>query len=249
MENKKCKVCDNIKNINDFSVARENKDGFNNVCKKCKSEYAKIYRINNKDKINNRRKELYNKPLQPKNYIKINNKTCSICLKTKSIIDFNKNKYKKDGHRPECKICQSKKGKQYRLDNIDKLKQYRLDNKYNINQYKKNKRETDINYRITCNLRTRIWGAIKNDYKSGSAVNDLGCGIEFFKSYIESKFEEGMTWDNWGRNTWHLDHIRPLSSFNLLNREEFLIAVNYKNIKPMWFKDNLSKGGVKNIHA
>lgn len=249
MENKNCKVCGETKHLTDFSIAKGNKDGFNNTCKICICEYAKSYRNKNKTKINNRRKKLYKKPLQPENYLNIDNKICSICLKIKPIDDFNKNKYKKDGHRPECKICQSKKGKEYCLGNVDKLKQYRLNNKNKINLDRKIKRETDINYKITCNLRTRLWSAIKNDYKTGSAVNDLGCTIDFFKIYIESKFEQGMSWDNWGRETWHLDHIEPLSSFDLSNRKEFLIAVNYKNIQPMWFKDNLSKGGVKNIHA
>jgi hypothetical protein len=249
MENKKCKKCEILKPLIDFSIAKENKDGLNNVCKKCKCEYAKLHRKNNKDIISNRRKVLYKKPSVPENYVIIENKICSICFLNKAITDFNKNKYKKDGHRPECKVCQSKKGGKYRSNNVNKLKQYRLDNKIKINQYKKNKKETDINYKITCNLRTRLWGAIKNNYKSGSAVNDLGCTIEYFKTYIESNFEKGMSWDNWGRDTWHLDHVKPLSSFNLSNRKEFLIAVNYKNIKPMWFKDNLSKGGIKNIHA
>lgn len=245
MENKKCKVCEITKSLNDFSIAKENKDGFSNTCKNCRCEYAKLHRNINKITISNRRKELYKTPSKPENYIIVDNKNCSVCLENKPISDFNKNKFKKDGYRPECKVCQSKKTKEYRLNNVDKLKQYRLNNKIKINQYKKNKRETDINYKITCNLRTRLWSAIKNDYKSGSAVNDLGCTIEYFKTYIELKFEHGMSWDNWGRDTWHLDHIKPLSSFNLSNREEFLSAVNYKNIKPMWFKDNLSKGGVK----
>jgi len=243
MENKRCKVCEITKPLEHFSIAKENKDGFNNTCKSCKCEYARIHRNINKVTISNRRKELYKKPSKPENYLGIDNKNCSVCLKNKPISDFNKNKFKKDGHRTECNVCQSKKGKQYRLDNVDKLKQYRLDNKNKTNEYRKNKKEIDINYKITCNLRTRLWSAIKNDYKSGSAVNDLGCTIEYFKTYIESKFENNMTWDNWGRYTWHLDHIKPLSSFDLSNKEEFLIAVNYKNIQPMWWKDNLIKGG------
>jgi hypothetical protein len=249
MKNKKCRTCEIIKPLTDFSVAKENKDGFNNSCKKCRCEYAKKHNEKNKDRILKRRKELYKKPSQPENYIKIENKICSVCFEEKPIYNFNKNNFKKDGHRPECKICQSKKAHEYRLNNSEKIKKYRIDNNDKINNYKNNKKKNDINYKITCNLRTRLWSAIKYKYKNGSAINDLGCSINYFKIYIESKFEKGMSWDNWGRNTWHLDHIEPLSSFDLSKREEFLKAVNYKNIQPMWAKDNLSKGGNKKIHA
>jgi len=253
METKVCKKCSIDKPISNFSVAKDNRDGLNNICKKCKCEYSKNYTLNNFNEISIKRKKFYNinkdRLLNPETYVLIHNKICSVCNDDKAICEFNKNKKSNDGYRADCKICQAKKGKIYRLNNVDKLKQYRLDNKNNINQYRKNKKQTDINYKITCNLRTRLWSAIKNEYKSGSAVSDLGCSIEYFKNYIELKFEDKMSWDTWGRDTWHLDHVKPLSSFNLSNREEFLIAVNYKNIKPMWCKDNLSKGGVKNVHA
>src|SRR2546421_9319002 len=56
--------------------------------------------------------------------------------------------------------------------------------------------------------------------RAGSAVRDLGCSIEFFKEYISGQFLFGMSWDNYGY--WHLDHIRPLASFDLTDRAQFL---------------------------
>ena len=84
--------------------------------------------------------------------------------------------------------------------------------------------------------------AIKSNQKAGSAVRDLGCSIKEFKACIESKFQHGMTWDNHGFHGWHLDHIIPLSKFDLTDREEFLKACHYTNIQPLWAYDNLSKG-------
>jgi len=49
-----------------------------------------------------------------------------------------------------------------------------------------------------------------------------------------------MSWDNYGE--WHLDHVQPLSSFDLTDRVDFLEACNWLNIQPLWAEDNLKKG-------
>lgn len=99
---------------------------------------------------------------------------------------------------------------------------------------------TDLNTKIAGCLRSRLYQAVKNGVKVGSAVDDLGCTIEEFKVWIYSQFEPGMDWSNHGE--WHLDHVRPLASFDLTNRDEFLEAASWLNYQPLWAKDNLSKG-------
>ena len=84
--------------------------------------------------------------------------------------------------------------------------------------------------------------ALKGAVKAGSSVQDLGCTVEELKAHIESQFKDGMTWSNHGVDGWHIDHIVPLASFDLTNRDQFLKAVNYTNLQPLWAFDNLSKG-------
>ena len=96
--------------------------------------------------------------------------------------------------------------------------------------------------RLAARLRKRLRKAIKNNYKSGSAVGDLGCSIVDLKTYLEKQFELGMSWDNWAVDGWHIDHIKPLASFDLTDRAQFLEACHYTNLQPLWAKDNLSKG-------
>jgi len=71
--------------------------------------------------------------------------------------------------------------------------------------------------------------------KSGSAIDELGCSIEEFKLYLESKFEP------WIKKTWNLDHRRPLASFDLSDSTQLKEACHYTNIQPMLSKANLIK--------
>ena len=98
--------------------------------------------------------------------------------------------------------------------------------------------------RIKGRLRTRLNQALVGSWKSGSAVRDLGCIIPELKKYLEDKFQTGMTWANWGNGIgkWNIDHIIPLSKLDLDDLVEFLQAVHYTNLQPMWWIDNMAKG-------
>lgn len=158
------------------------------------------------------------------------------------------------------KAAKSVYDKQYRLKNLSKRKaqqrdwyrankekkraydlKYRAENRGLINSKVTARKRSDPQFRLQVQLRSRILRATKAGSKSGSAVRDLGCSIDFFRSYIESMFKPGMTWDNWTLDGWHLDHVQPLSSFDLTDREQFLKAVHYTNLQPLWAHENLSK--------
>mgnify|MGYP003342197965 FL=1 len=182
-------------------------------------------------------------------------KKCSKCGVEKSFTDFHKCKREKSGIHSACKECikqwckfNKNKKKEYDSLNYQNNKekiiknnsQYNKNNKVKINKRLNKRNKIDIQFRLSNNLRARIREALKNNQKAGSAVRDLGCSIEQFKEYIASKFANGMTWDNYGE--WHLDHIKPLATYNLSDRQQFLEACHYTNYQPLWAKDNLSKG-------
>jgi hypothetical protein len=207
---------------------------------------SKEYRTNNKEKVKQTRKMHYvkNKGIiseKHKEYYKKNKLALNIASKLyrdnnqEKIKAYNRNNYKVNRHK------MSISNREYRNKNKTKLdikrKEYVIKNKEKINirskNYSKTRKKLDINFRLKCNLRSRLTRAIRNNQKSGSAVKDLGCSVEYFKHYIAGKFIPGMTWENYG-SVWHLDHIVPLSSFDLTNREEFLNACHYTNYQPLW---------------
>lgn len=124
----------------------------------------------------------------------------------------------------------------YKILNKDKIKKQNR-------EYQNLKCQVDINFKLKKNLRTRLYSSIKSNQKAGSAIQDLGCTISELKIYLESKFQKGMTWNNWGKGNdkWNIDHIIPLSKFNLSNRIEFLKACHYTNLQPLWEVDNREK--------
>jgi hypothetical protein len=170
-------------------------------------------------------------------------KICTKCKIEKDISAFSTEKYHNGIYtRNVCKSCRNRQG------NIEvrraRNRRYTKKNRKQISEREKNRAERDINFRLKRNLRSRIRSALKNEQKFGSAIQDLGCTIEFFKNYLEKQFQSGMTWDNYGFgiNKWTIDHIKPLSQYNLSNIEEFKQATHYTNLKPMWYLDNIKKG-------
>jgi len=90
-------------------------------------------------------------------------------------------------------------------------------------------------------LRKAIRQAINQQSVKKKTQLALGCDIKFLRAYLETRFEEGMTWGNYG-SEWHIDHVKPLSSFDLSRKPEQLKANHYTNLQPLWASDNLSKG-------
>lgn len=102
--------------------------------------------------------------------------------------------------------------------------------------------KNDVQFRLSFRLRARLRIAVRRGAKSGSAVRDLGCTIAELKARLEAQFKPGMTWENWTRDGWHIDHIVPLAAFDLTDREQLKRACHYTNLRPLWCAENCSKG-------
>ena len=103
-------------------------------------------------------------------------------------------------------------------------------------------------YKFATNLRSRTYYAFKtqNVIKNNKTLDLLGCSQQFFKNWIEFQLYGDMTLDNYGQ-VWHIDHCLPVSSFDLFNEDEMKRCFNWKNLRPMYSKDNIEKRDKINI--
>jgi hypothetical protein len=203
--------------------------------------------------------------------MKRTDKECTKCLSSKPLTEFHKHKGRKDGYREVCKSCRKgdwekdrekvsiqrkeyykenrdalkEYSKQYRLSNPDKIKdqskKYFAENKQKINDRVMSRYHKDPSFRLSKVLRARFYEVVIHNYRKTKWRKVLGCSVKELKDYLEAKFLRGMSWENHGK--WHIDHIVPLSAFDLASDAQVALAFHYTNLQPLWARDNLSKGG------
>lgn len=99
-------------------------------------------------------------------------------------------------------------------------------------------RECDFPGFLAARCRKQVRSALKRN-KSKHSIEYIGCSIETLKAHLESKFTEGMTWENYG--DWHIDHIVPIK-YGEPTLEQVIERLHYMNLQPLWAADNISKG-------
>jgi hypothetical protein len=127
-------------------------------------------------------------------------------------------------------------------DQIDQLHQKLIRSKQIKSQISKTyhkKRRIDPAQRVLDSTRSRMSAALKGQ-TDGKLFERLRYTLGELVSHLESKFSEGMNWSNYGQ--WHIDHIRPCSSFDLSDPAIFLECWALDNLQPLWKSDNLRKG-------
>lgn len=236
--NKNCSFGGIPQILKSFSKNKHTKDGYRYLCKDCEKNRQKRWYEKNKEKVI-ARTTVYQRTHkeQTKKYDQTYRK------KNKSAIKELWKKYY-DDHRGERKQY----NKEYKENHKEALNQYRKEHRRKFNEYERQRKQEDPCFKLACNLRNRIYCAVKYNSKVGSAVRDLGCSIQELKQRFETMFypnpktDESMSWDNHGIFGWHIDHVKPLVSFDLTDRKQFLEACHYTNLRPLWAIQNLSEG-------
>lgn len=126
--------------------------------------------------------------------------------------------------------------KEYREKNIDKIRLVKR-------TYEKNRKHNDPIYKLINNFRTAIYQVLKesNVQKNGHYFEILKYSPDELITHLEEQFTGEMSWDNYG--IWHVDHIRPISSFNIqeIGDESFMECWSLKNLQPLRGDENIRK--------
>ena len=218
-------------------------------------EYEKRYREKNKEKL----KEVWR--LNSKRYYHENIEECRLKGRARGKVNYLNNKEKLCKQSAAWQKANPEKMRAYRQkwieSNKDKNVKAKKDwIKNNPEKYKESrlkeqeKRKTDLCSKIKHNISALMRVAIKKykAVKTTKASDLLGCSIQEYKLFLENLFEPWMTWENHGSHSpdgvkrWNIDHIIPLSHFDLTDPEKQKIAFHYTNTRPLEAFKNISEG-------
>jgi hypothetical protein len=270
---KKCTKCEEVKLLNEFPKRKLSKDGREGKCRQCTKKYHSLWRRGNPDKVKKAQKRSrQNCKLQRRiynsEYAKRTRYAAQIAWakrnpdKTKII-----KKRFRNLHADKCKSDKlrwnkanpeklKKMKRESRLRNLEastlRDKIYREKNRDAVRLRKKKyharKYRESPEYRIKIYLRGRLGGAMRKfrngRTKTREAVDLLGCTVEEFRAYIETLWIEGMSWANYGRKGWHLDHKIAVSRFDLKKLSHRKACFHYSNFQPLWMPDNIKKSNL-----
>lgn len=193
------------------------------------NDYAKEWYYKNHEE-NKKKKREYAKKWRDSNLARVRERNRVYALKWRAA---NKDKTKKTREKISTNLTE-----------IDKENRRQYDR-----EYKKKKRAENSETKLKANYRTRINNALRRA-RVGKPTNTdflLGCSIFVFMNHLKNLFEPWMSFENYGKaskvkRTWNVDHVIPVSLFDLTNPEECKKAFHYTNTKPMEAIANCAKG-------
>jgi len=157
----------------------------------------------------------------------------------KEALEYSKKYYEE--HKKEVAAYKRNYGVERREAIAAQRREYRANHRKELNARALRRKQEKPEYRMLCNLRTRLLQVLKDNSKSGRTVELIGCSAIRLRQHIEKQFKEGMTWGNYGRRGWHIDHKKPCALFDLSKAEEQRKCFHYTNLQPMWGIDNMRK--------
>jgi hypothetical protein len=170
-------------------------------------------------------------------------KTCFVCNNTLAINNF-------PIGRNKCKPCVNEyarnkynplKKQTYYESNKENYKTYNASKEVKQRRNSRNKvrRKEDTAFRIMTSQRARIHEVLKG-YKNCKSGKLLNCTREQIKIWLTFLMEDWMSWENFGTE-WHIDHVVPVSFFNIIDSNEQKYAFHWSNLRPLRKETNISK--------
>lgn len=234
-----CSICREVKPLTAFHLARSQKKGVRSECKVCGLAWNQRYYqgpigriIRRKYRDRNREKE---NAQQTARRAAKRSLLPVVVRPTREQIKKARHRRRYLKHREQLK----RKSREYRLANLDRIR-------IRKSEHQRRRRATDPAFAMAHRLSCRIRMAVKaqSGIKARKSMDLLGCSVPDFILYLESKFETGMSWENYGKGPgkWEIDHIIPCALFDLTREEHQKRCFHFSNQQPMWALDNQKKG-------
>lgn len=239
---KQCNKCNEVKPVTEFHF-RNDTGKYRNACIECLSNQKKIYRNANADHINQKQRDnRKNDPERFKEYESRRSEKRKEYKRTYMKSNYKENRKVKLEYQLQYnrnhKEQISKNNKKYRENNYDKIRDY-------LKDWQANKRNTDPIYRLNKNISSLIRHSLNNKKNGYHWENIVGYTCDDLIAHLEKLFKPGMSWGNYGLgyNKWNIDHIIPVSLFNITSAEckGFKKCWSLENLRPMWSYENLTK--------
>jgi endogenous inhibitor of DNA gyrase (YacG/DUF329 family) len=106
------------------------------------------------------------------------------------------------------------------------------------------RKKSDPSFALKVRMRILMYASLRRVKNCRSWQELAGYSIADLRHHIEKQFNGDMCWDRFLNGEIHIDHIIPVSAFNYTSPEhiDFKKCWSLKNLRPMWAKENLSKG-------
>lgn len=239
MIKKTCTKCQAEKEITEFHKSKDGKFGVRAICKVCIRQMDRDYYAKHREEISPKKNE-YQKEYYRNNPEKVKKYQMERYLKTRVL----KGRPKAD---PEARKQYSIRWRQENKERLSVLeKKWKLENSDKLREQGRARREIPEN-KIKANLRNRIWCALKGVCYSEKSRELIGLPLSEYMEYLECQFDENMNWENYG-SYWSVDHVIPLSKFDLNSHDKRVLAFNFRNTRPLNNYDNIKKSD-KSISA
>lgn len=232
MESSKiCPKCKKEKTLFEFGKDKTKKDGLHCYCKDCARKHGRSFYKKNKAKIIAKSRAYYKEHRQEASA------RCKLYQQThKKEIRYNKKLYRQS-HKKEATL--------YRKTHKKEMKVYQQNNRLRINKKYRDKRKTNIAYKINRNISTSIWKSLKSNKNGISWTKCVGYNLNQLIKHLKSTLPKGYTWDDYINGAkLHIDHIIPMSVFNItsINCTDFKRCWALKNLQLLPALENISKG-------
>ena len=141
-------------------------------------------------------------------------------------------------------ITKKEYNKEYRLKNKEQIKEYFLKNREHRNKHQKERRLNDPVFRMQHNMRVGMGSALSGRTKATSTMKIIGCSVEGLFQHLESckSWEPWMTRENYGKNSWDVDHIKAIANWDANCPLQFALCWDKSNLQPLEHIANIKKG-------